>query len=173
MFIIMAIVAVVVFGITVFSWHKDMESLLGGIGIGALFGALSAVLTMIIFMIPVSLMTPHHRETVSTHNIVNIKDDSSTSGSFFLFAGSIDDEAVFRFYEDNNGRYKLVTVEAYYVTIVEDDSQPRVISRANFSDWQWLYWPFSEKEVDSNGRHMRFTIHVPKGSIKQEFHLGE
>jgi hypothetical protein len=173
MFILAGLAALIAFLCFAISAYRDFGTFGSALGFGCLFAVVFFFVAMLVLIIPLMLFTPTHREVVSNHKIVNIQDDSSLHGSFFLFAGSIDDEAVFRYYEEVNGHYKLQTVEAWQATIVEDNTQPRVVARADFQDWDWLFWPTNAHDFDSDGRHMRYTIHVPKGSIKQEFKLGE
>lgn len=167
------LVGVITFFVTIFMLVRDEGWYSGWFLIGGFMGLLAGVITFMVCMVTVIIAMPQDREVVSKSNIVNIRDDSAVSGQFFLFAGSIDDEAVFRYYQENNGHYQLKTVEAWQTTIIEDDSQPRVVTTAEFSRYDWAFWPQSAHEFDPDGRHARYVIHIPKGSIKQQFTLGE
>lgn len=140
--------------------------------LSGVFGALLGFLLGLMVSMIVLAASPTHLETLDTTNIVNIRDDSEISGSFFLIAGSVDEEAVFKYYTEKNGNYRLVTRDADRVTIRQDGSQPRVITRAEVSDWTFFTLPGDDP--DKGGVwDVRYIIHIPEGSIKQDFVLGE
>jgi hypothetical protein len=104
-----------------------------------------------------------HCESNGSNNIAALQDNSSTSGSFFLGSGSIDDQAVFYYYAANNGEYSLLHTIADNVIITETDDTPQVYYWKAVSDNKfWYVGGFA---------HCSPTFHVPKGSIISNYTL--
>lgn len=139
-----------------------------GWGFGIFAGVMGGVFGFLISLmisIPLEAIGGSHWEAVDTQNIVNITDDSNIHGAFFLFAGYVNEDPVFKFYTEDNGNYRLEWEYADYVTIRQDSSQPRIITYTKVADWEWAgVMGFND---------YTYTIHVPEGSIKQQFVLGD
>lgn len=130
----------------------------------AFFGSIFAFIINIPFM----YTGGEEWEARETRTLQNVREDSETSGGFFLIAGGFDEDATFKFYSEREGVYKLQTVDAEDARIVMDGSEPRVVKEVlRYDPNKWL----SVLNTDSN--YPRYTFYIPKGSIKQNYALGE
>lgn len=99
--------------------------------------------------------------------IVQLSDASAISGNFFLGIGSVKENTYYYYYSGSNGRYQLKRLNTEGVTIVYDNTTPRVerhqmttrtVRRnGNINQYTELFW--------------RSEIHIPEGSIKTMYNL--
>lgn len=155
----------ILFGlVTAYFTMRDMgwPGILFGLVIGGMVGIMGAMLAN-------GIATPFvdtHYEKHSVQDLQNISSDSEISGGFFLFAGYVDEDAVFRYYaKDSNGVSRLGTVYAWEAEIVEGPGQPRVEVLDEVSDNRLL----SIIEEDDEAK---VVFYIPEGSIKQSYTLG-
>lgn len=113
----------------------------------------------------------------NTQSIVSINDNSQLSGHGSAFYVSINTSGIYTYYYQlEDGGYKQSTVPANKTVIYEEDNceNPSVMQYGTYTKNNWsTTWSkiliFSDKNDDYKG--CRYEIHVPKGTIVQEFNL--
>lgn len=115
--------------------------------------------TLIITLVGFVWWVPMDYRPTETRDLQAITMNGSVHGSFFLGTGTVDDEQSYIFYYKTNGGFRTDSVPADNVLIVEDNSNPRVITITSFFPSWLMYGPFREWD-DS------YEIHVPSGSVK-------
>lgn len=118
------------------------------------------LLSLVVSMIPVGTY-----DTTERHNLAVLQDGTKTSGSFFLLAGHIDNDAVFRYYvETRPGVYKFDWQYADWAEVAQDTKTPYVeVVKHHQTKWLNL---FGDTMDDDN-----YIFHVPPGSIKTDYTL--
>lgn len=164
-FICAAVIAVVA-GIAHYVYHRDSywADVWSSVGVGfftLVFGACAAFILCAVF----SLFTGH-TEHVGWCNLKAIGDSSTTSGSFFLGSGYVDNTQVFNYYcvDDNNSNmYYRQYQDADQSVIIEDNGTPRL---DQYQDIPSKWW-----SVAFMRGSMRNEFHVPAGTVKDGFKL--
>jgi len=141
-------------------WYNDtfekIAGVIGSIFICSLFWILSFLI--LAFTLPRTI-------TYTNHSIININDNSSVSGAFFLGSGTVDGKMAYSFYQKDGNGAKLEQVNARDVIVYQDTEKPYIIRETGCTgDWQWI----AECGYDST---VLKEIHVLKGSIKNNFDL--
>lgn len=156
------IVLVVVFGISVFKEYNGFWASLG-FGMG---GAVAAALVGLILGIGVGAALGTHPEPVHNYQLLNIRDASGLSGSFFLGSGTIDEEPVFYYYaRRDDGSIFLDHVFADYATIYETSEQPHIEITEEFSNHPKIAF---SPDAGLKGAN----IYIPPNSVVTNFSLG-
>lgn len=118
---------------------------------------------------------PAKTQTVTKSiDIVYIQDNASEEGAFFLGTGGTSSEMNYYFYyEESPGAYKMGRINRRKAKIVYTESDPRIeYSSLIPADHWWNNFSFCVKCYDDfESCQSRYTIYVPKGSIKRKFHL--
>lgn len=98
--------------------------------------------------------------------IVAIADGSSTSGSFFLFSGSMDETPKYFFYRQDSpdgpirqGNLSVSKTDVYEDT--EREGYIKVIRHSYNCDWLGCDW----------SSYRTYEVHVPKGSVVRQFNF--
>lgn len=106
-----------------------------------------------------------------TYNLVALQDGNSTGGSFFLGTGYIDDKQQFSYYQENNGQYRLKSVDAENAIIIQGNGKPRVVKSCSLDAVApIIFYPFFQGDrYDCSTKTYEF--HVPPGSIKSNYTL--
>jgi len=104
-------------------------------------------------------------------NIISMRNNSKTEGSFFLGSGSINQvEYYFYFYKTKDGGIKRDKVSTRYATIHEtNDKSPRVEWTMVTKAWPW--WLKIYKSMSDIERLGDFRVYVPEGTIIERFEL--
>jgi hypothetical protein len=137
---------------------------IGGIIVGALIGFF------------ITVLTPKDCEVVviKTTELENIKDNSMTSGNFFLGCGSINGSMVYTFYEKiDTNEFQLRTISCYVTTIAYTDSVPRIeeYSLRELNNEHNRKYTIGLSLFPYVSAFSQYKIYVPKGSIKQNYVL--
>lgn len=107
---------------------------------------------------------------VITHELISIRNDSKTSGSFFLGSGYIDDvEYYFAFQKRDDGGLVRIQIPASRMPIYEDDEKTPSYQYSKYRHscpW-WLGWGTWE----SLNRQKDAKVYVPVGTVIQKFEL--
>ncbi len=115
------LVLAIVFGCFL-NYREDDGIVFGGLfgaGIGILFG-------IVLLLIVSSLPGEKVYELDSAQNIVAMADGSNTSGSFYLFGGTVKDKFIYRYaYEDEMG-IRVKDIDADNCVIAYTDGQPQI-----------------------------------------------
>jgi len=108
--------------------------------------------------------------------LVALGNSSEIKGSFFLACGSVGSEQVYRFYyQTSDGGKKFDQVSVADATIYEEDRQDAYLSKISktkeysATDHLWLIPSFMERAIKKE--QISYAIHVPKGTVKQEYKL--
>lgn len=149
-----------------FYWQDLLIPISGVIG--------GAVIGTIVISIPATEITSD--TVIISHNIVSMKDGTSTEGSFFLGSGVIGNKPSFTYYEqDASGAVRLKHVNANDASVVQYDGPPKVTEECDsYKDSPTLWtWPigdiWAEDDIDCWGENIVF--YVPEGSVKTDFVL--
>lgn len=116
--------------------------------------------------------TVHHYEFEKVE-LVTLGSASELQGSFFLASGSVGAEQYYKFYyKTADGGKKFGKIQAESATVYEEDRKDAYMAKAgeenrySTNDYLWLIPKFLW------GRPLwKYTIHVPKGTIKVEYNL--
>jgi len=137
-------------------WYNyPVRAVTGGI-IGTLCGFLIAL------MLPMDIA--HRKLSIE---IVNLQDNSSISGNFFLGCGQINGEMKYVFYTKSNGLYKMEQIDYDVVQIRYSNGKPKV----NITDWYITDSFINNFALDSYLGTNTYIIDVPEGSITNNFKL--
>lgn len=97
------------------------------------------------------------------HALLSLKDNSTTSGSFFLGSGSFEEEPSFFYYQQTGRGATLEHVDADRAVIVEEDiDSPYLSVLIGGSENDFWYIGSLDKT---------YEFHVPVGSITNRFEL--
>lgn len=105
--------------------------------------------------------------------LINIADNTSVHGDFFLGIGSVDSEPVYSWYErtDSNS-YKRFDADASISTIhyINGNNRPYYTEVASKGEHFFHKWVLN---LDANGHNTvkRYDFYIPRGSITNEFKL--
>lgn len=111
----------------------------------------------------VSFFVPH-TFTYEERPLSALQDGSTTEGSFFLGTGVIDEEQVYTYYMQEGKGFKLDNSPADQVTVFQDTEKPYALKQKDCkSKAEWLVFCVTDNRVTE--------IHVPKGTIKNNFVL--
>lgn len=102
----------------------------------------------------------------STTEIKSISHKSSSEGSFFIGSGTLKGKSYYVFYvQRDDGSYVLKRIRTCNAAIYQDSSNPHVttIVGAKYSDF--TFKPFTNCSMKIH------DIHVPKGTIVEQFNL--
>lgn len=115
-------------------------------------------------------------EEVEDYNkteIVALTDHSQLLGVSFMTSGSFGQREIYKFYvKTSNGGKQFRSLPAENITIFEEDRQDAYISkikhkRKNSKVNKLIYW-LVEYPMDFSGETGKYSVHVPKGTIKVE-----
>jgi hypothetical protein len=103
------------------------------------------------------------------HELVSLRGSEGTQGRFFLGSGSIGQGEYYFYYEKSGAGYapgKIMIDNNVTVYEEEREDGQMVVFVRHFVWWTqvrlFANWP----------REWRYEFHIPKGTLKQEFHLG-
>jgi uncharacterized protein YacL len=153
-------------GIGFWIGYRDWQSIFEGLltaTLGLIIGCIIALL--VAFLLPSRLI---EKKDVAT--IVNLQDNSSLSGRFFLGSGQINDKMVYVFYyESSPGIYKMQQI-GYENAVIKytTDTTAFVEQYTKVLDKTYFWNHFS---IDNEICNVRYVINVPKGTIKTNFQL--
>lgn len=100
-------------------------------------------------------------------NVYSIEDTDATHGSFSLFGGSIDEEAVYYYYSQRaDGSLGLYHTLANETRIVETDGDVHLERHYNANSNMWLSWFDGDDDL-----HNKWWFYVPKGSVTTAYNL--
>ena len=123
----------------------------------------------------------YYEEKTETVKIVSLQDNSQVEGNggggFLHVYITIGTSGMYTYYYQlDDGGYKQGRIDADYTIIYEEDNceMPRVETYTTFNQNNWSkFWTkvlvFSNK--DGKEKSKRYEIHVPKGTVVQEFNL--
>ena len=104
---------------------------------------------------------------VSAETLVTVDDRFNTSGHYFLFSGSINQNPIFSFYrQDKDGNIFWETLPASSVIIRESDKTPQI------QHWKARFKNKTIALLFPNLTDYYIRILVPKGSILEDYKLG-
>lgn len=107
--------------------------------------------------------------------VVALSVSASVEGTFFLGSGSIEGHPYYFFYfETPDGGKKLSKLNAEKVTLYEEDRKDAFVAKVDLYGWDsrgplWNF--FVPKSFWLYKKHWDYSIHIPKGSIKEEIRL--
>lgn len=114
-----------------------------------------------------------HKYEFEKVELVTLVDSSELQGSFFLASGSLGAEQHYKFYyKTSDGGKKFGKVNAESVTVYEEDRKNAYMAKSGEENrysqrvYLWLIPKFL-----SGGNSWKYTIHIPKGTIKEEYNL--
>ena len=160
MTIIIAAVTGIVLGLVYAknSWRPEfieylMYSMLGGAS-GLFIGLIIAL------ALPMDLEESKH-----SLNIETLQDNNSVGGSFFLGSGQIEGKMKYVFYYEEDGFYKMKTIDYNLVKIKYSDEKPKVIvvEQKPIENFINMFAIDNLKET--------YIIEVPKGTIRNDYNL--
>ena len=141
------------------SWGEFFEyfaySLMGVIG-GAIIGFAVAVI------LPMDLYIREY-----SYSILTLQDNTSVTGRSYLFHGSIDGTMKYSFYTEDQGYFKLHSIDYSLVRIKYTDGEPVVNVFEKYYTDSWI----NKFALDLDVFDKTYTIEVPKGSIVNGFSL--
>lgn len=97
-----------------------------------------------------------------TWDVVAAKDGSSVEGRFSIFAGYIDEDPYYFYYQqgaDGGIRQGKIPAEG---TVIYEDQESRSFIQKNTCPTEWRFWG------RTGGCYTTYEIHVPKGSVKRD-----
>lgn len=162
------IVTAIIFGVIagIILQHKggnDLDAMLSGF----LAVIMSAVL-VIVYLVIVNKIRDN-AETVDyisdTQKIYCLNDNSEVSGRLYLYSGYIKEDMVYRMYVDYGEGKKLKEVKSDYSCIIEDNNTEIVTYKTKYKSDAITWW-FGE-----NDNHETYEIHIPKGSITNDYKI--
>lgn len=115
---------------------------------------------------------PNEHVVIKSTEIVQLRDGTNVSGNFFLGIGAVESGLTYIYYVEEDGGYKIKSVDADETTIyyITDGSKPRIetneVGRYWKSYWQ-SEWEWGNDFFSSSDRFT--TIYVPEGSIRQYY----
>jgi hypothetical protein len=129
------------------------------------FGMMFGCVPALFFYGIVNYMLPLEMQKVGEYELVALQDGNTTSGSFFLGTGTISGVMTYHMaYKWGNG-FRTFSLPANNVVVYYDDN-PRIV--------QWVrkpspgvWWEYLSPVYIQTAH----TIHVPSGSIKNEFNV--
>ena len=128
-------------------------------------GIISGVIGVAVFITLMGMWSSHVPDSekweVKTENLAVLNDGSAIEGSFFLVSGGIGEKPKFTFYAEENGVFRLKSVDADEAQVVYTDGAPvheYHIPAGRF----WTYWEMSNSYD---------VFKVPAGSIKYSYNL--
>lgn len=119
---------------------------------------------LMLFMAPVAYNAVKVPD-VTYSDLATLNDGSGVQGSFFLGSGTINSTAVFMYYTNDNGVYRLNHVDADYATVTYTDGPPRLLYHNTKSGNH--FWALDWFGDD----YTQYEFQVPAGSVKQSFNL--
>lgn len=106
-----------------------------------------------------------------TFSIVAAADGSQTSGSFYLFGGTIDEDPVYFYYrERSDGSIRQGYIPTGKSVIYEDTENEGYIQVNRYRDAFCEFWGCAWDMAGST-RSNKYEIHVPPGSVKRQFNF--
>lgn len=128
--------------------------------IGSIFGFI--VGCIIATALPMSKCDKHY-----SYNIVNLQDNNSIKGNFFLGSGQIEGKMKYVFYYEENGLYKMNQIDYDKVSIKYSDDQAKVnVTEVDLTDSLINYFG-----IDWDLGNKTYIIEVPKGTIQNNYSL--
>jgi hypothetical protein len=142
----------------------DEAGFVGTVGAVIALGA-TMIASLLIQLVLSGIVGSHFVHNYDS-DLLNIRDGSGISGSFFLGSGVVDSKPVFQFYKKNaDGTASLIQEDADNCVVIQGDVDPHVeymreVSNNNFWVADWLTDDY------------RVKIYVPTGSIVTNYKLG-
>lgn len=141
--------------------------------------ALALVFGSIFALISINKHIDTYEALEETEQIVSIKDNSQVSATSGLFYVSMSTDGVYTYYyKTNDGGYKQGKVNADNTIIYEEDNckSPSIQRYCKYTQNNWSEtWTkillFSSKQDKYVSDSDRYEVHVPKGTVVQEFNL--
>jgi hypothetical protein len=123
--------------------------------------------TGFILSLTLAFMLPADTEIKTyTYKVESLQDNNSISGDFFLGCGQIEGKMKYMFYYEVNGMYKMKQIDYENVSIKYSNTTPKVEQfRREHTDAF-----INNFAIDFCG-DSDYIIHVPKGTIKQNYNL--
>lgn len=136
------------------------DFMLFGLFIGGLIGVLCGFV--------IALALPAKLELVKTsYNLEALQDNNSVSGKFFLGSGNIESKMKYVFYYNDDDYFRLKQVDYSLVKIKYSDEKPKAEC--------FTYEPVKDVLINyfalDYPLDAEYIIHVPKGTIKQNYSL--
>ena len=168
MICILIIIACLVFGIVLAleSVYGVAEILVMGF-MGAILGALISILLVGFTMGMVSCFASTTYVKSEETKIIALQDNSSVQGRFFLGSGNIDGTMKYVYMKEEDGGYKMDSLDVENVTIIYSDSTKIEVYNAEFKN-KAIRFLFCKYDLFSDSK---YKIYVPKGTIKQNFNV--
>lgn len=141
------------------SWGEFLDYIVNGF-LGIIFGG--AICGFIAWLLP---METHYKH--SSIDIVNLQDNSSINGNFFLGCGQVNGDMKYVFYTNTDGLYQLEQLDCDMVKIHYSDGKPKINITELCPTESVINW-FA---IDWNCFNKTYVIDVPKGSITNNFKL--
>lgn len=169
-----------IFGIAVSEFDDFVSSVVSVLMIGFVILLFALLGLGVAFLLPMKTI-----EKVDTFNIVNLQDNKSLSGNFYLGSGVINDKMKYFFYykdsvKNINGeeQFKLMSVPYDRTYIVFSDSLKKVkryrqdVENSVKHPW-WPKYVGNWFAIDAvwDEDCMKYVIYVPKGTIREDFKL--
>jgi len=114
---------------------------------------------------------PHDEIICENISIVSLHDNLVTTGKFCLFSGYLDGEMQYMVYiKQKTGGIKLIQIPSDKTTIYEDSESPYLSEFA-----LWSVYPDTLTENNwkhsPNWKYPIYELHVPSGTVIQEYNL--
>ncbi len=153
--------------------NREVDEFGSWLGATAIVTAIAAIAGMLVINLPASIFLKD--DVVLEYNLKAMQDGSSTTGSFFLGSGTINDVPSFMYYvEYDDGSVSLESAYASDSVVVETDENPRVTYECEYyGDIPTaLIWPVNhfgtDGDYDCTGT---VTFYVPENSVKSQYVL--
>lgn len=144
----------------------DFEDFLVSGLLGFLFGLLTTLLATII-LIGIAYLPNNEYNLVETVKITAMKDNSRTSGSFYLFGGTVSETDYYYYMTETGKGLKRDKVDVEHSTINEVAENPKVeIYKSQYTN-AFIRWYFGE----TSPRDAKYVFYVPPGTVTTQFEV--
>jgi hypothetical protein len=159
-----AIGVVFILAILVSIGHSDEYGwAVGSFLLTFVFGSLAAVLlvTVLFSAFPYTPIVV----SSSTQTLTTLNTSTASQGTFFLGTGTVEGESVINYVTNENGVYRVQSVDADQATILTDSGEPTVIINVTQRE-NTAILPFRLPTLDT------YEFHIPEGSITANYEVG-
>ncbi len=128
----------------------------------------SLIFALIGLILAVSLSV-EYKTTTWHKDLVTVKDNNTTTGSFFLGSGTIGGQMKYVYYiQNNDNTYQMFQTDCYKAKIKYVNTKPQIVITEVSVD-ETLWNKFALDIVGETGQ--TYIFEVPQGSIKNNYEL--
>jgi len=141
------------------------------VGVTIMLGVVVSLFVCVITLIPIAIADG--APMVSQYRIYSLRHFDSTSDSFFLGCGTVGNERKYSLFRDTEHGIQQVFYHTYNTYIQEGATEPFAEYHCTVPKrWMRMVCPFMLGELArSEPSKSYYILHVPKGTITQEFSL--